>query len=470
MIYQEQVMQVAQELAGYTLGAADLLRRAMGKKIKAEMEAPEEGLQVEGAVGRGVPQDQASRIFDQVEKFAGYGFNKSHAAAYALVAYQTAFLKANYPVAFFAASMILDLGNTDKLNTFKQELDRLGIRLLTPDINKSDALFSVEHVGGGEYAIRYALGAIKGVGVEAMRSIVAEREANGPFKSVFDFARRVDSKAINKRQTENLIRAGAFDAIDGNRNRLLRGVDTIVRYAQTSSAEREQGQSSLFGGGGGDAAFDEPALPAVDDWEPMERLRQEFDAIGFYLSAHPLDGANTRRVNARTFAEVQAKFAGKTVKMAGIVMAKRESKTKSEKRMAFVQLSDTTGVYEVTLFEEVLAVARPLLNPGQPVVLSVEVQPREDSVRLTAVSMDDLDRAIARAGVEVRVFLDSAGAVDPLYERLEREGRGKGKVKLLVPVGDGREAEIELPHGYAVSQAGRSALKEIPGVAAVELV
>ncbi|NBB83646.1 MAG: DNA polymerase III subunit alpha [Alphaproteobacteria bacterium] len=467
MIYQEQVMQVAQELAGYTLGAADLLRRAMGKKIKAEMEAQKKVF-VEGAVGRGVDQAQASRIFDQVEKFAGYGFNKSHAAAYALVAYQTAFLKANYPVAFFAASMTLDYGNTDKLNTFKQELDRLGIKLLTPDINRSEALFSVEHVAGEDYAIRYALGAIKGVGVDAMHAVVAEREANGPFKSVFDFARRIDSRAINKRQLENLVRAGAFDPLNPNRAQMLAGVDMLVRYAQASSSEREQGQSSLFGGG--EQSIDQPKLPAVPDWEAMEKLRQEFDAIGFYLSAHPLDGANTRRLTARSWAEVQTKYSGQTVKMAGIVMAKRESKTKTDKRMAFVQLSDTTGVYEVTLFEEVLSVARPLLNPGQAVVMTVEVQPREDSVRLTASSVDDLDRAIARAGVEVRVFLDSERAVAPLHDRLEREGRGKGTVKLLVPVGDGREAEIVLSQGYAVSQAGRAALKEIPGVAAVELI
>ncbi|MEQ8967186.1 MAG: DNA polymerase III subunit alpha [Azospirillaceae bacterium] len=467
MIYQEQVMQVAQELAGYSLGAADLLRRAMGKKIRAEMEAQKKSF-VEGAVERGVPESQASMIFDQVEKFAGYGFNKSHAAAYALVAYQTAYLKANYPVAFFAASMTLDLGNTDKLNTFKQELDRLGIRLLTPDVNRSEALFAVEPVGDGTHAIRYALGAIKGVGVEAMRLVVAEREANGPYRSVFDLASRLDSRVVNKRQLENLIRAGAFDSLDANRARLLAGADTIVRTAQAASAEREQGQSSLFGGAA-DSAIEPPRLPDVPEWEAMERLRNEFDAIGFYLSAHPLDGANLKRVKAASWADVSRKPGERSVKMAGIVMAKRETKTKTGKRMAFVQLSDATGVYEVTLFEETLFDARQHLTVGNPVLLTVEVQPREESVRLTATSVGDLDNAIAKAGAECRVFLTDAAAVAPLAERLEREGPGRGKVTVIVPIGDGREAEIALDKSYAVTQAGRAALKAIAGVQEVEL-
>jgi len=469
MIYQEQVMQVAQELAGYSLGAADLLRRAMGKKIRAEMEAQKKTF-VEGAVARGVPQAQASMIFDQVEKFAGYGFNKSHAAAYALVAYQTAYLKANYPVAFFAASMTLDLGNTDKLNTFKQELDRLGIRLLTPDVNRSDALFAVEPVGDGSFAIRYALGAIKGVGVEAMRLVVAERDANGPYRSVFDFARRLDSRVVNKRQLENLIRAGAFDSLDANRARLLAGADVIVRTAQAAAAERELGQSSLFGGGGQAATIDTPRLPETPEWEAMERLRNEFDAIGFYLSAHPLDGANLKRVRVRTWAEVARMRSEGSVRMAGIVMAKRETKTKTDKRMAFVQLSDTTGVYEVTLFEETLFEVRSLLTVGQPLLLSVTVQPREDSVRLTATAAGDLDKAITKAGAECRVFLTDPEAVTPLAERLEQGGRGRGRVVVIVPIGGGREAEIDLQKGYAVSQAGRAALKAIAGVQEVELV
>src|SRR5205085_2528704 len=223
MIYQEQVMQIAQVLAGYTLGGADLLRRAMGKKIQAEMDAQRKSF-VEGAVGRGVTPAKAEQIFDQMAKFAGYGFNKSHAAAYALLAYQTAYLKANYPVEFLAASMTLDLGNTDTVNHFRQELGRLGITLLPPDINRSDVEFAVEATpsspspangggqGGGQPAIRYALAAVKGVGAQAMRDIVNERAARGPYKDLFDFARRLDTKSFNRRQFENLVKAGAFES------------------------------------------------------------------------------------------------------------------------------------------------------------------------------------------------------------------------------------------------------------------
>ncbi|MEQ9575305.1 MAG: DNA polymerase III subunit alpha, partial [Rhodospirillales bacterium] len=215
MIYQEQVMQAAQLLSGYTLGGADLLRRAMGKKIKEEMDQQRQ-LFVDGAVQREVDGRKASDIFDQVAKFAGYGFNKSHAAAYALVAYQTAYLKANHPVEFLAASMTLDQHNTDKLNVFKQELDRMGVDLLSPDVNKSQVKFSVER-DGGTSAIRYALAAIKNVGEGAMASLVEARKDGGPFKDVADFAHRLDPKVINKRQMENLIRAGALDSLNPNR-------------------------------------------------------------------------------------------------------------------------------------------------------------------------------------------------------------------------------------------------------------
>ncbi|HEY5598690.1 MAG TPA: DNA polymerase III subunit alpha, partial [Kiloniellales bacterium] len=289
MVYQEQVLQIAQELAGFTLGGADLLRRAMGKKIRSEMEAQRKTF-INGAVARGVPEAKAAQIFEQINKFAGYGFNKCHAAPYALVAYQTAYLKANYPVEFFAASMTLDMGNTDKLNVFRQELDRLGVPLLPPDINRSRADFGVEDVAGSGapgLGIRYALGAVKNVGGAAMATLVAEREAGGPFASVADFTQRLDPRGVNKRQIENLICAGAFDGIERNRRRLFEAAETIVRTAAAAANDRASAQESLFGGAGGPPP--ELPLPMVEDWPAMLRLRHEFDAIGFYLSAHPLD-------------------------------------------------------------------------------------------------------------------------------------------------------------------------------------
>src|SRR5262245_24792910 len=235
MIYQEQVMQIAQTLSGFTLGNADLLRRAMGKKIKAEMEAQRKSF-VDGAIARGVSEANATQIFEQVEKFAGYGFNKSHAAAYALVAYQTAWLKTNYPVEFFAASMTLDLGNTDKLNIFKQELDRLKIKLLPPDINRSQATFAVEEQADGGQAIRYALAAVKNVGRGAMEDLVAKRDAAGPFKDIFDFTGRLDAQMVNKRQLENLVCAGAMDGIAPNRRQAFDAIVLIVRNAHIAAS------------------------------------------------------------------------------------------------------------------------------------------------------------------------------------------------------------------------------------------
>ncbi|MEM7446490.1 MAG: DNA polymerase III subunit alpha, partial [Pseudomonadota bacterium] len=278
MVYQEQVMQAAQVLAGYTLGGADLLRRAMGKKIKAEMDAQKQVF-LEGAAAQSIGAKKASSIFDQIEKFAGYGFNKAHAAAYALVAYQTAYLKSTYPVEFMAASMTLDLHNTDKLNIFKQELDRLGIDLLPPDINNSEAHFSVEAQQDNaepnaspskperlnqDRAIRYALGAVKGVGVDAMRLVESERKTNGPFTDVFGFSERQDARVLNKRQLENLVRAGAFDRMNDNRAQLMEAVDTVIRHANAAASERECGQSNLFGGSNDEAH--RPRLPVLPDW------------------------------------------------------------------------------------------------------------------------------------------------------------------------------------------------------------
>ncbi|HEX3953244.1 MAG TPA: DNA polymerase III subunit alpha, partial [Stellaceae bacterium] len=313
MIYQEQVMQIAQVLAGYTLGGADLLRRAMGKKIQAEMDAQRK-LFVDGATERGVDKARAELIFDQMAKFAGYGFNKSHAAAYALVAYQTAYLKANHPVEFLAASMTLDLGNTDKLNVFRQELTRLGIALLPPDINRSEVTFAVEtDPKTGKPAIRYALAAVKGVGAQAMADIVAERARKGPFKDLFDLALRLDTKSFNKRQFENLAKAGAFECLNPNRAQTFTAAELLLRQASRAAEERQDGQHSLFGGA--DLGFAaRPALPVVPDWPPVERLQHEFDAIGFYLSSHPLDpyGKSLERAGILRWVDVPAALAAGT--------------------------------------------------------------------------------------------------------------------------------------------------------------
>ena len=467
MIYQEQVMQIAQELAGYSLGGADLLRRAMGKKIKAEMEAQRESF-VEGAVARSVPQEKAAEIFEQVNKFAGYGFNKSHAAAYALVAYQTAFLKANYPVEFLAASMTYDMGNTDKLNAFKQELDRLGIPLLPPDINRSRPDFAVERDETGGVGIRYALAAVKNVGEAAMAGLVAERDENGPFRSLADLAGRLDSQLINKRQLESLACAGAFDRLNGNRHQVLQGAETLIRHAAAAANERHSDQTSLFGGE--DSVLEiRVDLPPVEDWPVLERLRHEFDAIGFYLSAHPLDAyeEGLARLEVMRYADLEAadRDGPGFRKLAGIVVGKQERTSRtSQNRFAFVQLTDSSGVFEVVIFQDLLNKTRELLDSGQPLLLTVDVRRDAENLRLMAQEIQPLDQAAASKSNGIRIFLKEAQPLPQIKSLMERESGGRGRVNLVLDLADGREAELVLPPGSGVSQALRQAVKAVPGI------
>jgi DNA polymerase-3 subunit alpha len=466
MVYQEQVMQIAQVLSGYTLGGADLLRRAMGKKIKSEMEAQRKAF-IDGAATRNVPAAQAEMIFEKVAKFAGYGFNKCHSAPYALIAYQTAYLKANHPVEFLAASMTLDLGNTDKLNVFRQELDRLGIKLLPPDINRSEVEFSVEDTPSGA-VIRYALAAVKGVGAAAMQAVVAERKANGRFKDLFDFARRIDAKSFNKRQFESLVKAGAFDALNPNRAQSFAACDLLLRYASVAASERESQQVSLFGGV--DAGIDQrPNLPVVQDWPSMERLQNEFDAIGFYLSSHPLDayGKSLERIGVVRFIDLASRLAagGSTRhKLAGIVVGKKERTSARGNRFAFVQMSDMSGLYELTLFSEVLGQARQLLDAGQPLLVTVDCRIEEDSIRLTAQKIEPLDGAVSHAAAGLRVYLGEQNAIKSLRSIIGRDGPGRGRVSVVIGLEPTREVEIALPGAYKIGPGIRAAVKSLPGI------
>ena len=467
MIYQEQVMQIAQELAGFTLGQADLLRRAMGKKIREEMEAQRKTF-IEGAAARGVPKGKAEEIFEQVNKFAGYGFNKSHAAAYALVAYQTAYLKTHYPVEFIAASMSYDRGNTDRLNLFRQELQRLGIRLLPPDVNRSSAVFEVDRPGEAGSAILYALSAIKNVGEAAMNGLVAEREEKGAFASLADFAERLDSGVVNKRQVEALACAGAFDSLEPSRRRVYEAAEMLVRHAQVAANERESQQSNLFGGDS-EAAVASLPLPVVADWDGLQRLQHEFDAIGFYLSAHPLDGYATalKALGVKPSTALESLPAGASAKIAGIVIGRQERTSRQGNRFAFVQLSDTEGLFEVMVFSELLGRARELLEGSAPLI--VTVQPRGDNGdrRLIAQEIEPLEQAATAATERLRVFLRDAEPIQPLQTILESEGRARGargRVAFVLGLADGREAEVVLPGRFKLSPGLCRAIKALPGV------
>ncbi|MDP2739706.1 MAG: DNA polymerase III subunit alpha, partial [Pseudorhodobacter sp.] len=470
IVYQEQVMQIAQEMAGYSLGGADLLRRAMGKKIAEEM-AKERPKFIAGAKANGVSDKKAGEVFDLLEKFANYGFNKSHAAAYAVVSYQTAWLKANHPVEFMAAVMNCDIHLTDKLATYKREVDKLGIETVPPCVNRSQANFSVH-----EGRVVYALGALKNVGVEAMKLIVAGRGAR-PFADLHDFARRVDMKRIGKRPLEMLARAGAFDVLDPNRQRVFASLDALAAFSAAAHESRASAQVSLFGDAGED--LPPPRLADLDDWLQGERLAEEHQAVGFYLSGHPLDDymPALRRKSVQTLAQItQAAEAGPLVaKLAGKVSVVQERKSARGTRYAFIGLSDPTGLYEVTMFSDVLEAARGYLEPGMAVVLTVEATLEGESLKLLARGAQPVDAVAAQAGGSgLRIFIESpeaVAAVAELLARLEAEGKGRPRSPVEFRVTDsdrGAEYEIAAGRDYPVTPQIRGAIRAIRGIATVE--
>ena len=467
IIYQEQVMQAAQILAGFTLGEADLLRRAMGKKIRKEMQAQRERF-VSGSVERGVERFQADAIFDLLERFAEYGFNKSHAAAYALVAYQTAFMKANYPVEFLAATMTLDMGNTDKLAEFRAEAERLGIAVDPPSINRSAVDFEVDG-----NTIIYALAALKGVGKQAVEAIIAARN-NGEFADLADFAARVNPRAVNKRVLESLAAAGAFDTFEKNRARVFAAVDTVLARAQRAHETAAMGQSELFGGG---TTREQIALPQVEPWLPADRLRREYEAVGFFLSGHPLDdyAAVLKKLRVQPWAEfARAVKAGATAgRVAATVVSRIERRTRTGSKMGIIGLSDPSGHFEAVIFSEGLAEHRDLLEPGNAVLLFLSAEVQGDEVRARIQSVEPLDSAAANLQKGLRVFLRDGAPLEAVAKRLEPAPRsphanGDGEVSVVLLLQRGTEVEVKLPGRFKVTPQIAGAIKAVPGVVQVE--
>ncbi|MCX5493418.1 DNA polymerase III subunit alpha [Kaistia dalseonensis] len=464
IIYQEQVMQIAQILSGYSLGEADLLRRAMGKKIKAEMDAQRVRF-VEGAVKQGLTKERADTIFDLLAKFADYGFNKSHAAAYALVAYQTAYMKANYPVEFLAASMTLDMGNTDKLNDFRREAMRLGITVELPSVNRSGGVFDVE-----DGRILYSLAAIKGVGGQAIEHLV-EARGERPFSDLADFAARINPKILNKRTLESLIAAGAFDAFERDRAQILAGAERILAMGARVVEGSMSGQNDFFGGGG---AQREPLiLPPVEPWLPSERLQREHAVVGFYLSAHPLDeyAPVLQRLRVQSWADFSeaVRRGASAGRLAGTVTARQERKTKTGNRMGIVQFSDPTGQFEAILFSEALNEFRDRLEPGNSVVVQVGAEDRPEGISVRIISVKPLDE-VDSGLKQLRVFLRGEEPLRSIQRHLAR-GNGDGDVSLVLLLDRGaREVEVQLPGRYQLSPQIASALRAVNGVEHVELV
>ena len=465
IIYQEQVMQIAQVMAGFSLGEADLLRRAMGKKDKREM-AQQKTRFVQGATQNGVKRPDAEYIFELVDKFAGYGFNKSHAAAYAVVSYHTAYLKANYREEFLAASMTLDMGNTDKLAMYASEAKKSGIAILPPCINASEVDFL-----SGEKTIRYSLAALKNIGAQAVESLVTERTAQGPYKDLSDFAGRCNPKTLNKRALETLSSAGAFDELEPSRALAHGNVDQMLAFSNRIASNEAQGTSDLFGGGG--ETRPRMDIRPVKPWNPMERLQYEFDAVGFFLSGHPLDAyaGVLAKLNTISFAELEARADRGVVagRVAGVVVSARERRSQKGNKFAFAMFSEPTGQFEAVIFSETLAQSRHLLEPGTAVLISVEGERDGDTLKLRAQAIESLNSAAEGVQKGLKVVLDRRTIVAdklPLDElkALLKPG-GKGTVSLSMTLEDaGRELEITLPGRFDVSPVQKGALTTVPGV------
>ena len=463
IIYQEQVMQIAQVLSGFSLGEADLLRRAMGKKIKKEMAAQKTRF-VEGAVGNGVDRARAEYIFELVAKFAGYGFNKSHAAAYALIAYQTAYLKANYPTEFIAASMTLDIGNADKLNSFAQEARRLGLRVDPPSVNHSEVGFMPS-----ADAIRYSLAALKNVGRHAVEHICEERKTKGPFRDVSDFARRINPRFVNKRALETLAAAGALDELGVDRATAFANVDRMIAAGNRTMETIAEGQNDLFSG-----AHHAPAaieLRPAKPWIPTDRLSKEFEAVGFFLTGHPLDDYKDalEALGAEPWIEFATKARLRRVvgTLAGTVLYSRERKGKNGNAYAFVAFSDPTGQFEAVVFSEALAVSRALLEPGTAVLLEVEAEADGESVKVRVQKLASLDKAAEACHAGMKIYLDGTRALAPLAQQVGSRG-GEGQFRLVLRIEEiKREVEFVLPQGIDATPKQRSTLKLVEGVAAI---
>ncbi|KKB09581.1 DNA polymerase III subunit alpha [Devosia chinhatensis] len=457
IVYQEQVMQIAQLLSGYSLGEADMLRRAMGKKIKAEMDNQRIRFR-EGSGPNGVSEALADEIFDLLAKFANYGFNKSHAAAYAWVSYQTAYLKEHFPHEFYAASMTLDMAQTDKLSDFRREAGKKKIEVVPPCVNRSEVVFSVK-----EDRIHYGLSAVKGVG-RAMAEHIVEVRGDVPFKDLGDFARRVDPRVLNKRTLETLVNAGAFDALAPRREVAFAAVESVIATAQSLTADRSSGQVSMF-----DSVEEEPfRLPTgVAVWNSTERADRELSAIGFHLSAHPLDAYadmfEKLRVQRWSDFERAVKDGAGAGRLAGTISSRNDRRTRKGTPMMILTLSDQSGTFECIAFSEQINEFGSILQPGNSVILQVGADERAEGISLRLISAEPIEGMAERVDRQLTIFMADAKALGPTTAQLKRGGNGKVNF-VVIRDGGAREYEIELPGKYAVTAEVAGGIKALDGV------
>ena len=475
-VYQEQVMQAAQILAGFSLGGADLLRRAMGKKIKAEMDA-QRAIFVEGcAKVNGIAKAKANELFDLIDKFAGYGFNKSHAAAYALLAYQTAWLKAHHPEEFYAASMCYDMAQTDKLCIFVDDMRRLGVTICGPDINKSDAEFDVETTEDGGLAVRYSLAALKSVGEGAMEKLVVERSANGPFKSIDDLATRVDPRLINKRQLETLAASGTFDSFDANRAGIHAVAETILAVAARTHEGKTSGQHGLFGAE--DVAGDAIKLPAGARWSMADAMEQEKEAFGFYFSAHPVDRHThlakmhgARQYVALTELNIPGDGTRAGATMAVLVEDARWRTSARGKRYMMATLSDASGQFVATCFDDLVAKdLEEAARMGGCALITVELdrRPGEETPRVSVKRIQPFETLAAAARFVIEVEVTDAAAFPALAALLSDHRGARGEVFATLTTDRG-PARLLLGRDFLLDAELAEHIEALHGVAAARL-
>ncbi|MFL6849939.1 MAG: DNA polymerase III subunit alpha [Sphingomicrobium sp.] len=470
-VYQEQVMEAAQVLAGYSLGSADLLRRAMGKKIKSEMDA-QRATFVEGcAKHNDIPAAKANELFDLIDKFAGYGFNKSHAAAYALVAYQTAWLKAHHRAEFYASSMSFDMALTDKLSIFVEDMRRGDVECLPPDINASNAFFTVE-----DGAVRYALGALKGVGEKAMEGLVEERERAGPFTSLEDFAARIDPRLLNRRQLESLAGAGAFDGMKPERAAVFVAAETILAHAASAYDQRTSGQAGLFGTNSAEAA--PIRLPRDASWTLAQRMAAERDSFGFYFSAHPVDASRHLLAahKVKTFAEISdlqiadGERVGST--MAALVEEARWRTSAKGRRYMMATLSDSSGQFVATAFdEEATAALESAAKAGQCGLLSVELDRRsgDEAPRVTVKRIQPLTDLAKRTRLQMTVRVPDGHVAAQIALEVAGLRGSNGLLSFILPLRSGGEAIIIAGRDYALDGEVAARIERICGEGSVDL-
>ena len=469
ILYQEQVMQIANRLAGFSLGDADLLRRAMGKKKHDEMAAQREKF-LAGCLARKVPAKKAERIFDLMAEFAGYGFNKSHSCAYALLAYQTAYLKTHYPVEFMAAMLSSESGNTEKVVKYINEARGMGITVLPPDVNSSDLNFTP--VGD---SIRFGLAAIKNVGENTVKGILQARETLGRFTSIFEFCESVDARLLNKRVLESLVRSGAMDGLGAHRAQMMAVVDLSLDRAQKLQRARESGQHGLFGGASSSAPPPPDVLPDVEEWPEHEVLAAEYSTLGFYISGHPLDkyAGRLKDLTAVELSTIEGRRSGEDIVVAGIIVQTRPMRSRRGARWAILTLQDRTGVIDALVFPEAFQKLEPLLKGATPLLIKGRVAVEDVGTRLIVSDARVLDQVTDRAPslLRVRVGLRAldTGALDRLQE-LFSSRPGRCRVAFELVHDDGTEATLDAGSAVQADPELVQRVREICGTDSVAVV